>query len=129
LLERNLITDEFCSKEVSRRLSPGIPADIGAGWFEGMSMRNHYALLSRIELWRELDNYIQSLDDDEFLRSVVFMRRAFGGFEPREKNSVAELLGEFWGLDAASIAVFLQDDLDSEEVAVLEELSDFDFDF
>lgn len=129
LLERNLITDEFCSKEVSRRLSPGIPADIGAGWFEGMSMRNHYALLSRIELWRELDQYIQSLDDDEFKRSVVFMRRAFGSFDPREKNGVAELLGEFWGVDASDAAIFLQGELNEEEVTTLDELNDFDFDF
>ena len=129
LLERNLINDEFCSKEVSRRLSPGIPADIGAGWFEGMSMRNRYALLSRIELWRQLDDYIRSLDDDEFKRSLVFMRRAFGCFEPREKNSVAELLGEFWGIDAADAAMFLQSELESEEAEALEGLNDFDFDF
>ena len=47
LLERNEIPDERVATEVSRRLSPGIPVDLGAGWFEGMSMRNRYALLSR----------------------------------------------------------------------------------
>lgn len=129
LLERNLITDEFCSKEVSRRLSPGIPADIGAGWFEGMSMRNHQRLLSRIELWRELDAYIQSLDDDEFKRSVVFMRRALGGFSPSEKNSIAVLLGDFWGVGDSDVAIFLQGELNEDEVTSLEELNDFDFDF
>lgn len=128
LLERNLVSDELCAKEVSRRLSPGVPADLGAGWFEGLSMRNHYALLSRAELWCELDCYIQSLDDDEFKRSVVFMRRAFGSFEPREKNGIAELLGGFWGIDITSAAVFLQGGLDEGETEALEELNDFDFD-
>ncbi|MFP3154340.1 DUF5682 family protein [Lachnospiraceae bacterium ZAX-1] len=128
LLERDFITEEFCSKEIRRRLSPGIPADIGAGWFEGMSMRNHYALLSRVELWRELDDYIKSLEDEEFNRSVVFMRRAFGGFEPREKESIAELLSELWGLDATSTAVMLNSELDEDELGALAELSEFDWD-
>ncbi|MCC8173875.1 MAG: DUF5682 family protein [Odoribacter sp.] len=97
LLEHNLADEEDCSKEVSRRLSPGIPADLGAGWFEGLSGRNCYALLSRISLWKELDTYVRSLDEEEFLRSIVFLRRAFGNFEPNQKNSIAELLGDLWG--------------------------------
>jgi hypothetical protein len=121
LLERNLIDDEFCAKEINRRLSAGTPADIGAGWFEGMSMRNHYGLISRTELFRELDTYIKSLDDEEFSRSVVFMRRAFGSFEPREKESVAELLAELWGLDSGSVSVMLASSLDDTEIDALAE--------
>jgi hypothetical protein len=33
LLERNLISNEKLAAEVSRRLSPGMEADLGAGWF------------------------------------------------------------------------------------------------
>jgi len=128
LLERNIIDEDFCSKEVSRRLSPGVPAELGAGWFEGMSMRNRYALLSRTKLWEELDTYIQSLEDDEFKRSVVFMRRAFDSFDPKEKNSVAELLGELWAMDSAEVSIILQAPLAEEEVEALTALDDFDFD-
>jgi len=128
LLERNLIDEDFCAKEVSRRLSPGIPADIGAGWFEGLSMRNRYALLSRVGLWQELDTYIQSLDEDNFKRSVVFLRRAFSSFEVREKESVAELLGELWAMDSGQAAIILQADLNEEEQEALDSLNDFDFD-
>ena len=84
LLERGLITNESLGREVSRRLSPGIPADLGAGWFEGLSKRNHYALLARQPLWEQLAEYVRSLDDDQFRRAVVFLRRAFGGFSPQE---------------------------------------------
>lgn len=129
LLEHNLTTEDACANEVSRRLSPGIPADIGAGWFEGMSSRNRYALLSRIALWKELDRYISQLDDDEFYRSVVFLRRAFGDFEPNQKNSIAELLGDIWGTGAEATAEFLQEELNEEETNKLDELNDFDFDF
>ncbi|MDR2027195.1 MAG: DUF5682 family protein, partial [Prevotellaceae bacterium] len=129
MLEHNIVSDDDCAREVSRRLSPGIPADLGAGWFEGLSGRNRYALLSRVSLWRELDSYINSLDDGEFYRSLVFLRRAFGQFEPAQKNSIAELLGELWGTGAEKIAEILQTELSEEETEKLNELNDFDFDF
>ena len=41
LLEKGKMMEEELLREVSRRLSPGIPAELGAGWFEGLSMKNH----------------------------------------------------------------------------------------
>jgi hypothetical protein len=129
LLEHTLVSDEDCAREVSRRLSPGLPAELGAGWFEGLSGRNRYALLSRIALWKELDGYIQGLDDAAFRRAVVFLRRAFGAFEPAQKNSLAELLGELWGLGAEQAAERLQADFSEQEQQKLDELNSFDFEF
>jgi hypothetical protein len=127
LLEHNLADDERCAQEVSRRLSPGVPADLGAGWFEGLAGRNRYALLSRISLWRELDKYVQSLDDDAFFRAVVFLRRAFGDFDLNQKNSIAELLGDFWGTGAETTAEELRTELTETELEQLNDLNDFDF--
>jgi hypothetical protein len=129
MLEHNLVSDDDCAKEVSRRLSPGTPADIGAGWFEGLASRNRYALLSRISLWKELDDYVNSLDEKEFYRSLVFLRRAFGEFEPAQKNSIAELLGELWGTNVEKVAEMLQTELSEEETKKLNELNEFEFDF
>ncbi|MUT68113.1 DUF5682 family protein [Paenibacillus sp. NEAU-GSW1] len=127
MLEKNEAGEDECAREVSRRLSPGIPADIGAGWFEGMSMRNRYALLSRNYLWRQLDAYVHSLEEEPFKRSLVFLRRAFGGFEPREKAAIAELLGDLWGAGAETAGEALQRPLNDEEKERLNELNDFDF--
>jgi hypothetical protein len=129
LLEHNLASEDDCAKEVSRRLSPGVPADLGAGWFEGLSGRNRYALLSRVSLWRELDKYVSQLDDEAFYRSVVFLRRAFGSFEPNQKNSISELLGELWGTGEELTAETLQSELSEKETETLNELNDFDFEF
>jgi hypothetical protein len=126
LLERGLVTDDRISTEISRRLSPGIPAEIGAGWFEGISKRNRYVLLSRTALWRELDAYVGLLDEEEFRRSLVFLRRAFSDYAPREKASIAQLLGDIWGVDADSAESVLLDELSDEEMS---ELDGFDFDF
>ncbi|MBE0390336.1 hypothetical protein BJQ96_00156 [Flavobacterium sp. PL0002] len=129
LLEHNMVSEEACANEVSRRLSPGIPADIGAGWFEGLSGRNRYALLSRVSLWKELDRYVQGLDEEDFYRSVVFLRRAFGEFEANQKNSIAELLGDIWGTGIEATAELLLEDLTESETQKLDELNDFEFDF
>lgn len=128
LLERGLIESDALSREVSRRLSPGMPADLGAGWFEGLAMRNRYALLARQVLWAQLADYIASLDDEHFRRSVVFLRRAFGGFSPREKRQIAENLAEHWGVHADAAAEAIEAKLTDEEEKKLKDLSEFDFD-
>ncbi|MFB9327528.1 DUF5682 family protein [Paenibacillus aurantiacus] len=127
MLERHAVTEPECEREVARRLSPGIPADLGAGWFEGMSMRNRYALLSRPSLWGQLDDYLGSLEPDQFKRSLVFLRRAFASFDAREKAAVAELLGDLWGTDAQRDAEALQQPLSAEELAAIAALDEFDF--
>lgn len=127
LLERNLISNEELAREVSRRLSPGIEADLGAGWFEGLSKRNRYALLTRLVLWKELDSYVGSLTDDEFKRALVFLRRAFGDFSPQEKRSITENLGEIWGANTDAVSEVLSTELTEKEKEKLDELSGFDF--
>jgi len=127
LVERNLISNEELAREVSRRLSPGIEADLGAGWFEGLSKRNRYALLTRLILWKELDNYVGSLTDDEFKRALVFLRRAFGDFSPAEKRSITENLGEIWGANADAVSEVLSTELTEKEKEKLDDLSGFDF--
>lgn len=63
LLERGAVDEELLSRELARRLSPGVPADLGAGWFEGLASKNRYALIARLSLWKHLDNYLSALDD------------------------------------------------------------------
>jgi hypothetical protein len=127
LVERNLISNDELAKEVSRRLSPGILADLGAGWFEGLSQRNRYALLTRLALWEQLDGYVSSLTEEEFKRALVFLRRAFGDFSPQEKHSITENLGEIWGVNKDNVSEVLSGELDEKEKKKLDELSDFNF--
>jgi hypothetical protein len=128
LLERGLMPSEDLVREVSRRLSPGVPADLGAGWFEGLSKRNRYALLARQVLWSQLADYISSLDEDHFRRSLVFLRRAFGGFSAREKQQIAENLGQHWGVSADAASSAIETELTEAEEKTLKDLNEFDFD-
>jgi hypothetical protein len=128
LLERGLMENEALAREVSRRISPGIPADLGAGWFEGLARRNRYALLARQPLWEQLAGYIESLDEEQFRRALVFLRRAFGPFSGREKRQIAENLGEYWGLNADATSEMIEQPLSEAEEEKLKDLNEFDFD-
>ena len=128
LLERGAVDEDLLAREVARRLSPGVPADLGAGWFEGLAGKNRYALIARLSLWRQLDSYLSGLDDETFRRALVFLRRAFADFSPKEKNDIAENLGEIWGVNPRQAAELLMNEATEAEQAVLDSLSDFDFD-
>ena len=128
LIELSKISDEEMSVEMQRRLSRGVPADLGANWFEGLAMKNRYSLIARLSIWRQLGEYIDSLDDEEFKRALVSLRRAFADFNPAEKQSIAENLAEIWELNALSVAEALATTLNEEEVEKLSELAEFDFD-
>jgi hypothetical protein len=127
LLEKNRISSEGLEEEVSRRLSPGIPADIGAGWFEGLCMSNKYALLSRSYLWENMDEYLATLSDDEFRRALVFLRRSFYNFSAADRSKVAEVLGTIWGVDGLGVSEYLNETLTEAEESVLDDLNEFDF--
>jgi len=128
LLERGLISNEELAREVSRRLSPGIEADLGAGWFEGLSMRNRYALLARQPLWQQLADYVKTLDEEQFRRALVFLRRSFGPFSPREKRHISENLSEIWDMNEDEGSELIEQPMTEQEQKSVDSLNEFNFD-
>ena len=93
-------------------------------------MKNRYALIARLSLWESLDEYLNGLDDEEFKRALIFLRRAFADFTSMEKDAIAENLGEIWGLNRQDVSEALNAQLNQvEEKELAESLGDFDFDF
>lgn len=127
LMEKGRMTREDMQREVARRLSRGMPADLGAGWFEGLASRNHYALIARLFLWESLSDYLDTLEEEEFKRALLFLRRAFSEFTSQEKDQVAENLGEIWGLNPNQVSEIVNETLSEEDRAMLDALDDFDF--
>lgn len=128
LLERGSMDTQQLRTEVSRRLSKGIPADLGAGWFEGLAMKNRYALIARLSLWESLNEYLVTLDDEEFKRALVFLRRAFADFSAAEKDQIAENLGEILGLNGQEVSEVVNAVLDESSQQMIDSLDAFDFD-
>lgn len=127
LLERGKMDNEHLGTQVSRRLSRSIPADLGAGWFEGLALKNRYALIARLSLWEQLEAYINELDDEDFRRALVFLRRAFADFSAQERAAIGENLGQLWNADRQNVSEALSATLNNEEKVQLNALGDFDF--
>lgn len=129
LLERGCMDSGQLNLEVQRRLSKGVPADLGAGWFEGLAMKNRYALIARLSLWESLDAYLDTLEEEDFKRALVFLRRAFADFTAMERDEIAENLGEVWGLNGQQVSESVNQTLNETEQKMVESLEEFDFDF
>ena len=100
-------------------------------------MKNRYALIARLSLWESLDEYLDGLDEEEFKRALVFLRRAFADFSSLEKDEIAENLGELWGLSGQAVSETVNAMIPPEEAEAAQaeanelfgDLDDFDFDF
>ena len=122
VLERGRIDEEELAREVSRRLSPGVHAEVGAGWFEGLVACNRQALFSRLALWRQLDAYLVGLDDEEFRHGLVYLRRAFAEFAPGEVRRVVSNLVEISQEGAEELKAGVDAKLSDDEAAKLQEM-------
>ncbi|GFN33900.1 hypothetical protein [Paenibacillus xylaniclasticus] len=49
-------------------------------------MLTNHLRLSRLSLWEQLNDYIGSLDDAQFARALVFLRRAFSSFTDERED-------------------------------------------
>lgn len=127
LVERGKMSNETLAELISRRLSKGTPAAEGAGWFEGLAMKNRRSLISRFSLWEKLFEYVSELDEEEFKAALVCLRRTFGVFTPSEKTDIAENIGEILGISKESAAEFIATSISAVEQQAIEDLDDFDF--
>ena len=127
LTERGKFTSEVLAELISRRLSKGTPSSDGAGWFEGLSMKNRRSLISRFSLWEKLFEYVSELDEEEFKPALVCLRRTFSVFSPSEKADIAENIGEILGISKESASEFISAPITEAEQETLDELDDFDF--
>jgi hypothetical protein len=129
LLERGQLPDEVLDTEVSRRLSPGTEASVGIAWFEGLVQRNRAALFMRKSLWSSLSSYVDALDDEQFKRTLLYLRRAFSRFDVGEVRRVVGLLAEVWQGGGTALARAVERKLDDAELQqISSDLDGLDFD-
>lgn len=129
LLERGQASDEDVERRVAKRILPGMDPDAVSGFFSGLASRNRYALLARKIVWKSLSDFLDTLTDEDFRRSVAGLRKSFAGFEPAELRRVAEILGELWGAGGAELVQALDTKLDEGTVAKLtDDLAGLDLD-
>ena len=122
LLELKLISDNDFGNEVCRRISPGIEADSGAGWFEGLARRNHTYLIRNKELWKQLNQYIKSLDEEQFKKALIYLRRTFADFSKSEIKEIAAQVAELLNGLKESAPKLANLQLSEDELSILDDL-------
>ena len=127
LLEKSIMSDSDLANEFCRRISPGIDADLGAGWFEGLAKRNHIYLIRKKEVWKQMNLYIDSLDEIQFKRALVFLRRTFADFSPSEITEIAQVVSSLFGQNNETKKRLFNLELSDSEKEALAELDDLDF--
>ena len=70
----------------------------------------------------------ESLDEEEFKRALLFLRRAFADFTSNEKHDIAENIAEIWGLNKYEVSAVVNKDLEKDEKEIVSKLEEFDFD-
>ena len=84
-------------------------------------------MIARLTLWEKLSEYLDTLDEEEFKRALLFLRRAFADFTSLEKNQIAENLGEIWQVNPQQVSEVLNENLTETDMSILEGLEEFDF--
>ena len=127
LLEWSKIDDSDINQEISKRLSPGMASDLALGWFEGFLSHNPVSMIHKEVLWRVISDYVLNLDNDEFKKSLVLLRRTLSAFSDDQKKQIARTLIKLWGLNKEVAADLMEIELTDEECSLLDDLDDLDF--
>jgi hypothetical protein len=88
LLDAERLTD--VPVRLERALSAGVPAADKAAWVEGFFTDGALLLIHDAELRRLLDEWVNQLDDVQFVDMLPLLRRTFGTFAPAERRAIAE---------------------------------------
>ena len=88
LLDADELTD--VPVRLERALSAGVPAADKAAWVDGFFTDGALLLIHDAELRRLLDEWVNQLDEVQFVDMLPLLRRTFGTFAPAERQAIAE---------------------------------------
>lgn len=114
LFDAGELTVEDVAERLSLALSGGHPPKEQAAWAEGVLAGNALLLLHTPSLLRVIDAWLIGLSGEQFTDVLPVVRRAFGGWEPPERQALALRVRH---LDRDDDAV--EEDLDMTEMTVV----------
>lgn len=83
---------EEAARRLSRALTPGTPAAVGASFVEGFLSGSGTVLLHDATLLGLVDSWLSGLPDVAFTDTLPLLRRTFGSFETAERRRIGELV-------------------------------------
>jgi hypothetical protein len=116
LLSQGRFAEKELAIEVHRRLSPATDLPASVAWLEGLLAGNRQALFAHLVLWRQLDQFLTELDDEQFHHALVPLRRTFSALNPAEVRRVIDNLAEIDRGLARQLAAVANVPLEEEEI-------------
>jgi hypothetical protein len=90
LRDAGRVSPDDAATRLSRALSVGSTAAAKAAWVDGFFSGGGLLLVHDRELLGLLDDWINTLDDPEFVDVLPLLRRTFGQFASSERRSIGE---------------------------------------
>lgn len=113
LNDKGLFTYEDMERILSYYSSPGnTPSDI-AFWFESFLKSSGTILLLHDTLWRLVNGWVTSLEDETFMGLLPILKRTFSEFTPAERRKLGEKAKNEDGTPA--VALLADSDFNEEE--------------
>ncbi|WP_067847260.1 DUF5682 family protein [Nocardia lijiangensis] len=92
LSDAGIIDDADSGRRLSAALSIGATPASKAAWIDGYLGGRGLLLVHDRELLRRIDDWLRSLDDDQFLETLPVLRRTFGAFESGERRAIGRAI-------------------------------------
>ena len=74
----------------SQALSVGVEPAIAASWLEGFLNNSGIILLHDDNLWKLVNTWLETLNQDHFMRILPLLRRTFSSFSSPERRQLGE---------------------------------------
>ncbi|STZ56052.1 Uncharacterised protein [Moraxella lacunata] len=99
LYENDELSDEVLGLILQKTLSPSLGANQSARFFEGFFLGATEQLLYNKPLLNALENWILSLDEEDFTQYLPLFRRVFSGLDSTEKKRLLDVIFGAGGAD------------------------------
>lgn len=113
LLDSGRLETADAANRLSAALSVGTTANAKAAWIQGFLAGGGLLLLNDPELLRILDDWVSTLDDDDFVSVLPLLRRTFGTLPGGERRNLADKLKQ----TAAGVTIGAADEIDADRAA------------
>lgn len=90
LFDKHKIDGQELQRLASLALSSAVPYAQAAVWIEGVLHGSGQLMLAQDGLWKALDQWLSSLQPDNFVELLPLLRRAFSGFSGPERHMMGE---------------------------------------
>ena len=90
LADHKLLTGDALVQAFYSAVSVSLPPAVAAAWLEGFLKGSGTLLLLDADLWRVVNNWVQQLNEENFIQVLPLLRRTFSNFTTPERKKLGE---------------------------------------